>query len=65
MYLHIFFYNLRYDIYLFIILDVIFIQSTYNDIGYTEKSVMSRVRRGLDRMVVGFINTYAISAYHQ
>jgi len=64
MYLHIFFFNLRYDIYLFIILDVIFIQSTYNDIGYTEKSVMSRGRRGLDHMVVGFITTYAISAYH-
>jgi len=33
-------------------------------IDFYESSVCLRRRRGSDHMVVGFITTYAISAYH-
>ena len=32
--------------------------------GTTTSDIIFRGRRGRDRMLVGFINTYAISAYH-
>jgi hypothetical protein len=35
------------------------LNTTFNNI-----LVVTRGRRGRDRMVVGFITTYAISAYH-